>query len=167
MAERITKIVALIIVGCFLGYMHHFMATRSIYETMAGQINDLQAAVAILDEDVGDLTNSIVTLNQKFKVKSRFKVTGYSNDPVSINVPRWRDGKTATGITAEPGICAADWDFLPVGSLVWVDGYGWCEVQDRGGKVRGKHIDLFFPDRRQALRWGVKKMDVIIAEASR
>lgn len=39
-------------------------------------------------------------------------------------------------------------------------------VEDRGGKIRGRHIDIFFPDSRgghqAAVRWGVRRMRVRI-----
>lgn len=105
-------------------------------------------------------------LNEKFGIEPKFKITAYSNDPESINNPRWRDGMTATGVKAREGIYAADWVVLPVGSRLWVDDYGWCEVQDRGGKVKGRHVDLFFNEKAAAIAWS-KQIKNIIVERKR
>lgn len=108
-----------------------------------------------------ELTKNTHRLKQLTLMRG-FKVTGYSNDPISINVRRWRDGYTATNRKVHKGICASDWRVLPVGSRIWISGYGWCEVQDRGSAVKGRHIDMFFDSRQKALLWGVKNMDILV-----
>lgn len=45
---------------------------------------------------------------------------------------------------------------------MYVEGYGYGRVEDRGGSVKGQHIDLFFPSHRQALQWGRKNVRVQI-----
>lgn len=92
------------------------------------------------------------------------EVTGYSNDAISINVPKYRDGLTATRAEARVGLCAADWDKHPVGTLIYVPNYGICEVQDRGGAIKGKALDLFFNSRSEALTWGRRTMKVYVIE---
>ncbi len=84
------------------------------------------------------------------------KLTGYSNDPISINVPEWLDGRTATDTLARRGVCAADWRIFPVGTVLVVPGYGHCRVEDRGSAVKGAHLDLFFDSYKEARAWGVK-----------
>ena len=93
-------------------------------------------------------------------IKRRMIVTGYCNHPVCINDPRWQDGMTATGTKARVGVCAADWDVLPVGTKLFVPGYGGCTVEDKGGKVRGGHIDLFFETYKEAKEWGKQILEV-------
>lgn len=63
-------------------------------------------------------------------------------------------GQTASGTMARPGTVAADTRVLPFGTLVYVEGYGWGRVEDRGGAIRGNKLDLFFRSHRQALEWG-------------
>ena len=95
-------------------------------------------------------------------IATDMKVTAYSNDPISINVPEYRDGLTATHEVARRGLCAADWNLYPVGTQFWIPNYGVCTVEDRGGAVRGEHIDLFFATRKEALEWGVQNIQVYI-----
>lgn len=90
------------------------------------------------------------------------KITGYSNDPISINVPKWRDGFTATMTKAQVGVCASDWSVFPVGTVIEVPGYGRCRIEDRGGLVTGNHIDLFFNTYKEARAWGVQYAPVEI-----
>lgn len=95
-------------------------------------------------------------------IRKEMIVTGYSCDPISINYEKWRDGRTATMKKARRGLCAADWKIHPPGTLLYVPGYGLCEIQDRGAKIKGNRIDLFFDTKEEALKWGVKRIDVFV-----
>lgn len=74
---------------------------------------------------------------------------------------RKRVGVTADGTKAEKGTIAAD-PHYPFGTKMYVPGYGWGVVHDRGSAIRGNHIDIFFSDRDDALEWGRQYLDVVI-----
>lgn len=62
---------------------------------------------------------------------------------------------TASGAVAEEGVTiAADWDVLPPGSVVYIEGMGERTVQDRGGSVRGNAVDIYFENHDDALNFG-------------
>ncbi len=69
-------------------------------------------------------------------------------------------GQTASGTQARPGTVAADTTVLPFGTIVYVEGYGWGRVEDRGGAIKGNKLDLFFRSHRQALEWGRQQKTV-------
>jgi 3D (Asp-Asp-Asp) domain-containing protein len=79
-------------------------------------------------------------------------------------------GITASGrkITYNGGrFVAADIKILPFGTKVIVPGYADgkpIEVIDRGGAIRGNHIDLFMPTHQQAVAWGKKRLQVTVIE---
>ncbi len=50
-------------------------------------------------------------------------------------------------------MCAVDPRVIPLGTVLWVPGYGLARAEDIGGKVRGKHVDLFFLDLKTAFAW--------------
>jgi 3D (Asp-Asp-Asp) domain-containing protein len=61
---------------------------------------------------------------------------------------------------------AADKQFA-FGTNVIIPGYNDnkpVEVQDRGGAIKGNHIDVFFPTHQQALEWGRRFVDVQIID---
>jgi len=43
---------------------------------------------------------------------------------------------------------------------MYVDGYGYGRVEDRGGMIKGNHIDLFFRTHAQARKWGKQRKKV-------
>jgi 3D (Asp-Asp-Asp) domain-containing protein len=63
-------------------------------------------------------------------------------------------GQTASGTIARPGTIAADTEHYPFGTIIYIEGYGYGRVEDRGGSIDGHHIDLFFRSHKQALEWG-------------
>lgn len=69
-------------------------------------------------------------------------------------------GLTASGVYARHGTVAADTTKLPFGTIVYVPGYGYGSVEDRGGAIKGQRLDLWFPSHERALRWGRQKLQV-------
>lgn len=63
-------------------------------------------------------------------------------------------GVTASGRKARVGTIAADTRVYPFGTVMYVPGYGYGRVEDRGGAIRGDKIDLYFKSHRAALQWG-------------
>jgi len=72
-------------------------------------------------------------------------------------------GKTASGAMARKGTIAADSRY-PFGTRMYIPGYGWGTVQDRGGAIKGDRLDLFFKSHKAAVRWGRKTLPVRIYE---
>ncbi|MBI4372247.1 MAG: 3D domain-containing protein [Candidatus Omnitrophica bacterium] len=107
-----------------------------------------------------------------------YLVTAYCSCPICINVKKYHDGQFASGKKIYWGGIAAD-PSVPFGSRVelmplwpqdWnavfsvLQGKRKFRVEDRGGKIKGKHIDLFIPDslsgHKAALKWGARRMRI-------
>lgn len=71
-------------------------------------------------------------------------------------------GVTASGKRVGRGTIAADTRAYPFGTIMHVEGYGYGRVEDRGGAIKGDHIDLFFPSHREARGWGKQTLRVKI-----
>ena len=73
-------------------------------------------------------------------------------------------GVTATGLNLKNNpdakVIAVDPSIIPLGSKVYVDGYGYATAADKGGAIKGNKIDVFFSSTSDAYRWGVKKVKV-------
>jgi len=55
-------------------------------------------------------------------------------------------GITATGVPVDRGIVAVDPSVIPLGTEVYIPGYGYAIAADTGGAIRGNMIDLGYPD---------------------
>lgn len=91
--------------------------------------------------------------------------TWYGRPVVAVGPQRGRPkqvGITASGTRVRRGTIAADTSRYPFGTVMYVEGYGYGRVEDRGGKIRGDRIDLYFPSHKLALRWGKQSVRVRI-----
>lgn len=63
----------------------------------------------------------------------------------------------------EKGTIAADTKYYPFGTRMYIPGYGWGVVEDKGGAIKGPdRIDLFFDSHADAIHWGKRKVNVEI-----
>lgn len=73
-------------------------------------------------------------------------------------------GTTAYGIDlrANPNqkVIAVDPRIIPLGTRVWVEGYGEAIAGDTGGAIKGNKIDVFLASHDSAIAWGVKKVKI-------
>lgn len=73
-------------------------------------------------------------------------------------------GTTAYGIDlrANPNqkVIAVDPRIIPLGTKVWVEGYGEAIAGDTGGAIKGNKIDVFMPSYDNAIAWGVKEVKI-------
>ncbi|UOQ87216.1 LysM peptidoglycan-binding and 3D domain-containing protein [Gracilibacillus salinarum] len=77
-------------------------------------------------------------------------------------------GVTATGIDLNENpnmkVIAVDPNVIPLGSRVYVEGYGEAIAADTGGAIKGNKIDIHVPNKDEATDWGVRTVDVTILE---
>ncbi|WP_338751715.1 LysM peptidoglycan-binding and 3D domain-containing protein [Bacillus sp. FJAT-52991] len=77
-------------------------------------------------------------------------------------------GVTATGIdigsNRNAKVIAVDPNVIPLGSKVYVEGYGTAIAGDTGGAIKGNKIDLHMPSEEEAYQWGVRTVDITILD---
>ncbi len=79
-------------------------------------------------------------------------------------------GITYTGTHARPGVVAVDPRIVKLGSKLYVESldgmrdYGFASAEDTGSAIKGKRIDLFIENRRQALNYGVRYVRVYVLD---
>jgi uncharacterized protein YabE (DUF348 family) len=75
-------------------------------------------------------------------------------------------GRTATGINLHQNpnikVIAVDPRVIPLGTKVYVEGYGYAVAADTGSAIKGNKIDVFFPTKSQAYRWGNRTVKIKI-----
>ena len=70
-------------------------------------------------------------------------------------------GLTATGVPVTRGVVAVDPGVIPLGTRLYIPGYGYAVAADTGGGVRGNMIDLGYPDN-VAVDWTTRWVDLYI-----
>lgn len=66
------------------------------------------------------------------------------------------------GLPLARGIVAVDPRVIPMGTRLYVEGYGEAIAADQGNAIKGNRIDLFFDTHQQALKYGMKTVKVTI-----
>ena len=90
------------------------------------------------------------------------RVTAYC--PCSKCCGKYADGITANGHRIKPGDAfVAAPKTIPFGTSLIIPGYNNgkpVRVMDRGGAINAGRLDVFFPDHKEALEWGVRNVVV-------
>jgi 3D (Asp-Asp-Asp) domain-containing protein len=71
-------------------------------------------------------------------------------------------GTTATGIPVGWGVAAVDPNVIPLGTHIWVPGYGEAVAADVGSAIVGTRVDLWFPTVAQAESWGFRTLTIAL-----
>lgn len=80
--------------------------------------------------------------------------------------PRENGGssRTATGLKIGHGIVAVDPNFIPLGTKLYIEGYGYAVAGDTGGAIKGNRIDLGHDSTSASNRFGRRKVKVYILD---
>ena len=79
-------------------------------------------------------------------------------DAVAYHLP----GKTASGLPVGVGVIAVDPTVIPLGTRVFIPGYGPAVAADVGTAIKGNIIDLWMPSTAQARTWGRRTVTITI-----
>jgi 3D (Asp-Asp-Asp) domain-containing protein len=96
--------------------------------------------------------------------------TGYYAGPESTgkNSTHPAYGITYSGVKVKRdtfSTIAADLDIFPLGTILFIPGYGYGVVADIGSAIKGHKIDLYFDKKQDVYKeWGKKQLDVYVIE---
>lgn len=91
---------------------------------------------------------------------NRFQATAYCACSICCGKST---GITATGTKATEGrTIAVDPRVIPLGTKVFIQGYGERVAEDTGGMIKGNIIDVYFNSHQEALKFGRKNINLQI-----
>jgi uncharacterized protein YabE (DUF348 family) len=76
-------------------------------------------------------------------------------------------GITYSGLRVRPGIVAVDPKVIPLGTYLYVEGYGEALAADKGGAIKGNKIDLYYESPKDVARFGRKTVKVYVLDKPR
>ena len=85
--------------------------------------------------------------------------TGKYNDAITAS---GRRAVAGSGTVDNPHIVAVDRRVIPLGSRLYIDGYGYAIAADTGGAIVGNRIDLLLGDHDTAWRFGRKRLRIYL-----
>lgn len=112
------------------------------------------AAAAVVDEEDGDGSIiKVVATGYTAGVESTGKHPGHPQYGITYSGVKVKRGKLST-IAADPKV-------FPIGTLLYIPGYGYGVVADTGSAIKGRRIDLYFDTIKQVYeQWGKRTVEV-------
>jgi 3D (Asp-Asp-Asp) domain-containing protein len=102
----------------------------------------------------------------KYTVTATGYTAGVESTGKSIGHPEY--GITYSGVKVKRDLystIAADLTVFPIGTILFIPGYGYGVVADKGGAIKGDHLDLYYETVQDVYRqWGKKKLDVYVVQ---
>lgn len=119
-------------------------------EGLKKSLNNMSDELEEANITIADLTSE----EYELVYMGDFRFTYYCNEPYE-HICGFGQRMTASGKPTEVGwTAAADTSVLPMGSIIYVEGFGFREVMDVGGGVKGNHVDILVDTHEQALSMG-------------
>jgi len=72
----------------------------------------------------------------------------------------WTGQRTASGTWPAVGTVAVDPQVIPLGTKLYIEGYGPAVALDTGGAVKGNVIDVYLPTEAECWQWGRRQVEV-------
>jgi len=137
---------------------------RDIVESVV-LIEPIDAIIDIGTAPMGALAD-VYSPDFHYRRRVRMEATAYTSGFSCTGKHPWDPwyGITASGRRVEHGIVAVDRNVIPLGTRLYVEGYGFAIAADVGGAIRGYKIDLFMYNLQDALRFGRRHLYVWILD---
>lgn len=130
---------------------------KAAAEKAAKEQAEKEAAEQAAKEEAQAASASGQPAGQTFIMES----TAYSSDPADT---LGGGTVTATGqnLLTNPMAVAVDPNVIPLGTRLYVEGYGEAIASDTGGAIKGNIVDVHFPTYEQCIQWGRRQVKVTI-----
>ena len=134
--------------------IHHFTSGLSVSETAS---NTTSPSL----EDAFDWSKY-----PKHTVTATGYTAGIESTGKSKGHPEY--GITYSGVKVKRDLfstVAADLNVFPIGTILFVPGYGYGVVADKGGAIKGNELDLYYETVEDVYnKWGKKQVDVYVVQ---
>jgi 3D (Asp-Asp-Asp) domain-containing protein len=114
---------------------------------------------------LGTSTSFLHIHGQYYHYSRRLEMEATAYDASWLSNGRWTGQPTALGLPLDYGVVAVDPQVIPLGSRLYVQGYGLAIAADTGSAIHGDHIDLFFWDApADTAAFGIRRVQVYVID---
>ena len=135
------------------------LAANVPYRDIISKLGLIEQLQGKLNPAVNKQSNSLAGAPENYAKIIDMTATAYA--PGVADNGHWGD-KTYVGTLIRKGVVAVDPAVIPMGTKLWVEGYGYAVAEDQGSAIKGNRIDLAFNDRQAALDYGIQKVKVYV-----
>lgn len=134
------------------------VSKKIISENVVKQPTDkivLQGTLGVLNLSRGASDQVLYKLSMQVRSTAYCNTGGNGNHITASGTATVRDPNGYSTIAVDPRV-------IPLGSKVYVEGYGYAVASDTGGAIKGNRIDLFFDSPSEVYDWGVKYVNIYV-----
>ncbi len=132
---------------------------KMLLEKVKGEKQEVQNLLAEIKKRIAKVQPPGLTLVGEWDmVATAYYAFGRGGNDINGN------GITAIGLRARKGIVAVDPRVVPLGTKLYVPGYGEALAADTGGWIKGNRVDLCFESFEECYGWGRRKIKVYLVE---
>jgi 3D (Asp-Asp-Asp) domain-containing protein len=129
------------------------------YQSIVDRLGLLQQLNNKLNPQANKQNSSLTGAPEQYKKILDMTATAYA--PGFADNSIWGD-RTYVGSKVQKGVVAVDPSVIPMGTKLWVEGYGYAIADDQGSAIKGNRIDLAFNDFKVASDYGIQNVKVYI-----
>ena len=138
-------------------------------KTKTWYLNGVQTKVDVVPGKVITAAKPTIILkgnggSRGMTVKKSIQVVATAYEPGPTSCGKYANGYTATGMKAGKGVIAVDPKVIPLGTKVYVEGYGMAVAADVGGATKGNKIDVCMDTVAECKQWGRKTVTLHILQ---
>ncbi len=115
----------------------------------------LQGTLGVLNVSRGSASDVLYSKSIRVKATAYYDSGRNGNAYTASGTKTRRNPKGYSSIAVDPRV-------VPLGTKVYVEGYGYAIAEDTGGAIKGNTIDVFFDSARETYNWGVKYVNLYI-----
>lgn len=132
------------------------ITTESVKKNGQNYINMATQKLARLNASSSVISRGNDSDNISYKATLSMSSTAYTGYSLtSLGIRPVRDPSGLSTVAVDPTV-------IPLGSKVYVQGYGYAIAADTGGAIKGNIIDVFFSSRSECYSWGRRNVTVKI-----
>jgi len=134
------------------------------------KISDFKTKISSSEKVAGTPPTLEQSLNWSQYPKKTITATGYTAgiESTGKNPGHPEYGITYSGVKVKRDLystVAADLNVFPIGTILFIPGYGFGVVADKGGAIKGNKVDLYYDTVSDVYeQWGKKTLDVYVIE---
>lgn len=129
------------------------------YQNIVNSLGLLTQLQGKLNPIANQQNNSLAGAPENYRQVLSMTATAYA--PGYADNGHWGD-KTYIGTLVRQGVVAVDPQVIPMGTKLWVEGYGYATAEDQGSAIKGNRIDLAYNDFKTASDYGIKDVKVYV-----
>jgi 3D (Asp-Asp-Asp) domain-containing protein/peptidoglycan hydrolase CwlO-like protein len=132
---------------------------KVLLEKVKGEKSEIQGLLDEIRKRIAQIQPPGLTLVGEWDmVATAYYAFGRGGNDINGN------GITAIGLRARKGIIAVDPRVIPLGTRIYIPGYGEALAADTGGWIKGNRVDLCFESREECYRYGRRRIKIYLIE---